>query len=161
VEAGADAIIIETQTALEELEIGIRAAKEAGAPAIIGSLAFDRMLNEPDVRTMMGISPERAAGFLLEAGADVAALNCGAGVDMPMAAGIVKRYRATADLPTMAQPNAGQPVLLHGRIHYDETPEQMAEGVRGLIEAGARVIGGCCGSTPAHIRAMRHALQSL
>ena len=79
VEAGADGIIIETQTAFEELALAIAAAREAGAAAVIGSVAFDRMVEEDDVRTMMGVSPEQAAEFMVEHGCDVAALNCGTG----------------------------------------------------------------------------------
>ena len=156
--AGADAIIIETQTAFEELEIAIAAAHEAGAPAVIGSIAFDRMADEDDVRTMMGISPEQAAEFMARHGCDVAALNCGTGVDMAMAAAIVRRYGATAGLPVMAQPNAGQPVLENSKVLYKETPEQMAAGLPDLLAAGARIVGGCCGSTPGHIRSFREVL---
>ena len=160
VDAGADAIIIETQTALEELEIGIRAAKEAGAQAIIGSVAFDKMLDVEDVRTMMGVSPEQAAEFMVEHGCHILALNCGTGVDMKRAADIIQRYRAISGLPTMAQPNAGQPVLENMKVLYKETPEEMGEGFPGLLLAGARIIGGCCGSTPDHIRRFRQLLQS-
>jgi len=155
VEAGADAVIIETQTAFEELEIAIAAAREAGAPAVIGSIAFDRMADEDDVRTMMGISPEQAAEFMAARGCDVAGLNCGTGVDMAMTAGIVRRYRAAAGLPVMAQPNAGQPVLEGMRVLYKEMPEQMVAGLPGVLAAGARIVGGCCGSTPNHIRRFR------
>lgn len=158
VEAGADAVIIETQTAFEELEIAIAAARQAGAPAVIGSIAFDKMADEDDVRTMMGISPEQAAEFMAARGCDVAGLNCGTGVDMAMAAAIVRRYRATAGLPVMAQPNAGQPVLEDMRVLYKETPEQMVAGLPGVLAAGARIVGGCCGSTPDHIRSFRRSL---
>ncbi len=82
VAAGADAIIVETQTALEELGIGLGAAREAGAPCVIGSLSFDLTRDGSDMRTMMGISPEQAAAFMQEAGADIIALNCGTGIDM-------------------------------------------------------------------------------
>src|SRR2546427_7603907 len=82
VDAGADAIIIETQTSLEELGIGIDAAKEAGAPCIIGSMAYDVTLDGSTFRTMMGIDPERAAEFMQEQGAHVVALNCGTRMDM-------------------------------------------------------------------------------
>ena len=159
VDAGADAIIIETQTALEELEIAIEASKEAGAPAIIGSIAFDKMLDEDDVRTMMGVSPEHAAEFMAAQGCDILALNCGTGIDMNRAATIIRRYRAISGLPTMAQPNAGQPVLENMQVVYKETPEEMVEGLPSLIDAGARIIGGCCGSTPDHIRKFRQYLQ--
>ncbi len=158
VEGGADGIIIETQTAFEELEIAIAAAKEAGARVVIGSVAFDKMADEDDVRTMMGISPEQAAEFLAAQGCDVAALNCGTGVDMRMAAQIVRRYRAAGGLPVMAQPNAGQPVLENMQVLYKETPDEMAAGLPGLLAAGPRIVGGCCGSTPAHIRRLRQVL---
>jgi 5-methyltetrahydrofolate--homocysteine methyltransferase len=158
VAAGADAVIIETQTALEELDIAIEAAREAGAPVVIGSVAFDRMADEEDVRTMMGVSPEEAAEFMAKRRCDVAGLNCGTGVDMTMAAAIVRRYRASCGLPTMAQPNAGQPVLENMKVLYKETPEQMGERLGELLAAGARVVGGCCGSTPDHIRHFRRLL---
>jgi 5-methyltetrahydrofolate--homocysteine methyltransferase len=158
VSGGVDAIIVETQTALEELEIAIAAAKEAGAPVVIGSIAFDKMLDFDDVRTMMGVSPERAAEFMVEQGCDILALNCGTGVDMRRASDIIRRYRSISGLPTMAQPNAGQPVLENMQVLYKETPEQMAEGFPALLDAGARIIGGCCGSTPNHIRRFRQLL---
>lgn len=161
VDAGADAIIIETQTALEELEIGIQAAKEAGAAAIIGSVAFDKMLDVDDVRTMMGVSPEQAAEFMVEQGCDILALNCGTGIDMRRAAEIIVRYRSVSGLPTMAQPNAGQPVLENMKVVYKETPEEMAVGLPGLLDAGVRIVGGCCGSTPDHIRRFYQLLNSV
>jgi 5-methyltetrahydrofolate--homocysteine methyltransferase len=158
VSGGVDAIIIETQTALEELGIAIAAAKAAGAPAVIGSMAFDQMQTGNEVRTMMGTSPEQAAEFMAEAGCDVVALNCGTGIDMRLAVDIAKRYRSVCDLPIMAQPNAGLPVLENMKVVYKETPEEMAEGLEELLEAGVRIVGGCCGSTPAHIRKFREVL---
>ena len=155
VEAGADAIIIETQTSLEELVIGIEAAQEAGAPCIIGSLAYDVTLDGSTFRTMMGIDPERAAEFMEANGAHVIALNCGTRMDMVRAREAVLRYRSVSRLPIMAQPNAGQPQLINMKVVYDETPEQMVVGTVPLIEAGANIIGACCGSTPDHIRAFR------
>ncbi|MFN8574971.1 MAG: homocysteine S-methyltransferase family protein [Gemmatimonadaceae bacterium] len=152
---GVDAIIVETQTSLEELQLAIEAAREAGVQVVIGSLAFDKMLDEWDVRTMMGVSPEMAAEFLTEQGADVVALNCGTGLDMALAADVVRRYRSITGLPIMAQPNAGNPELINFEVVYHETPDQMAAGVPGLIDAGARIVGGCCGSTPDHIRKFR------
>ena len=158
VDAGADGIIIETQTAFEELEIAIAAAHEAGATVVIGSIAFDKMVDEDDVRTMMGISPEQAAEFMAAHGCEVAALNCGTGIDMRMAANIVRRYRATCGLPVMAQPNAGAPVLEDMKVLYKETPEEMGAGLEELLAAGPRIVGGCCGSTPAHLRRFREIL---
>jgi len=116
------------------------------------------MVDEDDVRTMMGISPERAAEFMAAHGCDVAALNCGTGIDMAIAARIVARYRAACGLPVMVQPNAGQPVLENMKVVYKETPEEMAAGLPGLLAAGPRIVGACCGSTPEHIRRFRQIL---
>ena len=155
VEGGADAIIIETQTALEELALGIQAAKLAGAPCIIGSMAYDVTHDGETFRTMMGIDPEVAAEFMQERGVDIVALNCGTGMDMNRALEGVKRYRSVTDLPIMVQPNAGQPKLIDMQVVYDEEPEHMSAGVKPLLDAGASIIGACCGSTPDHIRAFR------
>ena len=160
VEGGVDAILVETQTALEELELGVKAAREAGAPCIIGSMAFDAMYESEEVRTMMGISPEQAAQRMVELGVDIVALNCGTGVDMVKAEQTIRRYREVCDLPLMAQPNAGQPVLENLRTVYRETPEEMASGAAALLDAGAVIVGGCCGSTPAHIGRLRHEINS-
>lgn len=158
VDAGADAIIIETQTSLEELTLGIRAAREAGAACVIGSMAYDVTLDGSTFRTMMGVDPEQAAEMMAELGADVVALNCGTGMDMNRAREAVERYRAVTQLPIMAQPNAGLPKLVQMKVVYDETPEDMVLGVVPLLAAGANIVGGCCGSTPDHIRAFRRAI---
>jgi len=155
VEAGADAIIVETQTSVEELAIGIAAAKRAGAACVIGSMAFDVTLDGSTFRTMMGVDAERAAGFMEECGAHVVALNCGTGMDMDRAREAVRRYRAVTSLPTMAQPNAGLPKLVNLKVVYDETPEQMGAGVVPLLEAGTAIVGACCGSAPEHIARFR------
>lgn len=157
-DAGADAIIIETQTSLEELRLGLVAAREAGVACVIGSMAYDVTLDGSTFRTMMGIDPERAAEFMQEHGADIVALNCGTGMDMERARQAVMRYARMTDRPIMAQPNAGQPKLVEMKVVYDETPEQMVTGVVPLLRAGASIIGGCCGSTPDHIRAFREAI---
>jgi 5-methyltetrahydrofolate--homocysteine methyltransferase len=158
VDAGADAIIIETQTGLEELGLAIDAAKEAGAACIIGSLAYDVTLDGSTFRTMMGVDPERAAEFMEEHGAHIVALNCGTGMDMHWAKQAVERYRSTTSLPVMAQPNAGKPRLEKLKVVYDETPEEMVRGLGAMLDAGVNIIGGCCGSTPDHIRALRTAV---
>jgi 5-methyltetrahydrofolate--homocysteine methyltransferase len=155
VAAGADGIIIETQTSLEELGLAIQAAREAGAPCIIGSVAFDITRNGRDARTMMGVTPEKAAEFLQASGAHVAATNCGTGVDIDWMEKILTRYRKVCDLPLMAKPNAGKPVLESGQWVYKQSPEEMAAGLGKLLDAGARIVGACCGSTAAHIRLFR------
>jgi 5-methyltetrahydrofolate--homocysteine methyltransferase len=160
VDAGADAIIIETQTSLEELGLGLKAARAAKAPCIIGSMAYDVTRDGATFRTMMGIDPERAAEFMEENGANIVALNCGTGMDMERAREAVLRYRKVTDLPVMVQPNAGLPKLVNMKVVYDETPEQMVRGVEPLLEAGANIVGACCGSTPDHIRAFRQAIDS-
>jgi 5-methyltetrahydrofolate--homocysteine methyltransferase len=157
-DAGADAIIIETQTSLEELVLGINAAKEAGARCIIGSMAYDVTLDGSTFRTMMGVDPEQAAEFMQEHGAHIVALNCGTGMDMVRARQAVVRYKRVTGLPVMVQPNAGQPKLVEMKVVYDETPEEMVRGVAPLMQAGANIIGGCCGSAPEHIRAFRKAI---
>jgi 5-methyltetrahydrofolate--homocysteine methyltransferase len=158
VDAGADAIIVETQTSLEELLLALVAARDAGAPCVIGSMAYDVTLDGSTFRTMMGVDPERAAAFMQEHGADIVALNCGTGMDMARACQAVERYKQATDRPIMVQPNAGQPKLINMKVVYDETPEQMVCGVAPLLEAGAGIIGACCGSTPDHIRAFRQAM---
>ena len=161
VDGGVDAIIIETQTSLEELCLGIAAAKEAGAACIIGSMAYDVTLDGSTFRTMMGVDPERAAEVMEEQGAHIVALNCGTGMDMERARAAVARYRGVTRLPLMAQPNAGQPKLVNMKVVYDEAPGIMAAGVKPLLEAGANVIGSCCGSTPDHIRAFREQIDDV
>jgi 5-methyltetrahydrofolate--homocysteine methyltransferase len=160
VAAGADGIIIETQTSLEELGLAIRAARGAGATCIIGSMAYDVTLDGSTFRTMMGIDPERAAEFMQNEGADVVALNCGTGMNMDRARQAVERYKRVTDLPIMVQPNAGLPRLEAMKVVYDEPPEEMVRGVTPLLAAGANILGACCGSTPDHIRAFRGAVDA-
>ena len=155
VEAGVDAIIVETQTAFEELGIGLEEAKKAGAPCVIGSMAYDVTRDGTRLRTMMGIGPEQGAAFMRDAGADIAALNCGTGVDVGWAGRAVKLYQDVCDLPTMAQPNAGQPVLENMKVVYKQTAADMVAELPALLDSGVNIVGGCCGSTPDHIRAFR------
>jgi len=161
VEGGADAIIIETQTSLEEIGLAIDAARKAGAKSIIASLAYDRSHDGTFYVTMMGVRPDAAAAFAQERGAHIIALNCGTGMDMKGAAEVIKAYREASGLPTMGQPNAGLPVLEGGRAVYKQSPEEMAAAVPVMMSAGARIIGSCCGSTPLHTRAIRSAVDSV
>jgi 5-methyltetrahydrofolate--homocysteine methyltransferase len=158
VDAGADAIILETQTSLEELGLGIDAARAAKAPTIIASLAYDLSADGTFYVTMMGVLPERAAAFAEERGAHVIGLNCGTGLDMRGVATVLRAYRASCSLPTMGQPNAGNPVLEKGRAVYKQTAAEMAAAVPDVLEAGAAIVGSCCGSTPEHTAAIRRAV---
>jgi 5-methyltetrahydrofolate--homocysteine methyltransferase len=160
VKAGADAIIIETQTGLEELGLAIDAAKAAGAPCIIASLAYDLSMDGTFYKTMMGISPEQAAAFVEERGANVVALNCGTGMDMVGAAMVGRIYRESCALPVMVQPNAGLPVLENLKAVYKQLPADMAKSVPEVLDAGIAIVGSCCGSTPDHTRAIRGVVDS-
>lgn len=159
VKAGADAIIIETQTGLEELGLAIDAAKAAGAPCIIASLAYDLSMDGTFYKTMMGISPEQAAEFVEERGANIVALNCGTGMDMVGAAKVGTIYRESCSLPVMVQPNAGLPVLENLKAVYKQLPADMAKSVPGVLDAGVAIVGSCCGSTPDHTRAIREVVE--
>jgi 5-methyltetrahydrofolate--homocysteine methyltransferase len=155
VNAGVDAIIIETQTSLEELGVAIDAARAAGAPCVIASLAYDLSLDGTFYKTMMGVAPEQAAEFIAARGAHVAALNCGTGMDMAGAAKVARIYREHCTLPVMVQPNAGLPVLENLKAVYKQLPADMAREVPAALEAGVNIVGSCCGSTPEHTRAIR------
>jgi 5-methyltetrahydrofolate--homocysteine methyltransferase len=160
VAAGVDAIIIETQTSLEELGVAIDAAKGANARSIIASLAYDLSVDGKSFKTMMGVSPEQAAEFAEERQADFVALNCGTGMDMVAAARVARIYRSHCKLPIMVQPNAGLPVLEGLETVYRQRPEDMARAVPEVLEAGASIIGSCCGSTPEHTRAIRRSVDA-
>jgi 5-methyltetrahydrofolate--homocysteine methyltransferase len=159
VEAGVDAIIIETQTSVEELGVAIEAARKAGAPSIIASLAYDLSADQTFYVTMMGVMPDQAAKFAEEHGAHIIALNCGTGMDMKGAAHVIQLYRESCSLPAMAQPNAGLPVLEGGKAVYKQSPADMALGVTDVLKAGVGIVGSCCGSTPDHTRAIRNVVE--
>lgn len=158
VDGGVDAIIIETMTALEEIEVAYRAARRVrpGTP-IIASLTFDRVA-DGGFRTMTGSGVADVVEFLSQIGTDVLGCNCGTGLTVEDYVTLVGEYRSLSSLPIMVQPNAGQPRLDRGKIVYDETPEKMAAAVPALLSAGASIVGGCCGTTPAHIRQFRRRL---
>lgn len=148
-EGGADAIILETITALEEMELGIRIARELKAPCVIASMAYDRMKNGSH-KTMMGVSPTQAAELANRAGADVVAANCGTGLAPLNFVGIAREYRAATDKPIMLQPNAGQPRLEGTYVVYPVSPAEIAPDLIELARE-AQIVGACCGSSPAHI----------
>jgi 5-methyltetrahydrofolate--homocysteine methyltransferase len=110
--------------------------------------------------TAMGVTPEKAAGFLEKQGAHIAALNCGTGMDMAGAARVAGIYRQHCKLPVMVQPNAGRPVLENGRAVYKQSPADMGGGVGEVLAAGVHIVGSCCGSTPEHTHAIRQAVEA-
>ncbi len=147
-EAGADGIIIETMMDLNEAMVAVRAAKETGLP-VIGSMSYN-----PDpkgFRTMMGVGPKEATEGLLEAGADVIGANCGS-ILMEQMVTLVEQFADAGAPYVLLEANAGIPQIVEGETVFSQTPEQMAEGVLAVLQAGARFIGGCCGTTPEHIR---------
>ena len=154
-EGGADAVIVETMTAIEECCVAIRAVCENTSLTCLASFTFDP---QPDggYASMMGVTPEQFAHAAVEAGAHIVGSNCGLGPDHLLA--IVKRIRAVVDVPIIAMPNAGMPVIEDGRTVFPATPEEMARHVPDFLAAGARIIGGCCGTGPAHIKAMREGI---
>jgi methionine synthase I (cobalamin-dependent) len=147
VEGGVDFFIVETFSAIEEAVLAARAAVASGRP-VAASMAFD-----PNGRTAFGVSPQQAARGLAEAGAIVVGANCGTVSPAEMVE-IVAQFRAATDLPLIAQPNAGRPKLTQSGLTFPEVPQVMAEAAVRFRDLGATIIGGCCGTTPAHIRAI-------
>lgn len=156
---GADAIVIETMTDLDEAKIAVRAAKENTSCEVICTMTFDK-IQGGGYRTMMGISPEEMTLSLAAAGADMVGANCGNGIaDM---IGIVKEIRSVnAEIPVLIHANAGMPQYNEGQTIFPENPNDMASRVREIIEAGANIIGGCCGTTPDHICEVHHVVKGL
>jgi methionine synthase I (cobalamin-dependent) len=147
--AGADALLVETMSDIEEARLAVAAAKSTGLPVIV-SFAFDSGKNKD--RTMMGATPETVATAMVEAGADAVGANCGVGVEH--VAPICRRLRAACDLPIWIKPNAGLPKMEGTAIRYGVSAEFFASHYAALREAGASFLGGCCGSTPDFIRAL-------
>lgn len=153
---GADIIIIETMSALDEAAVAVKAARENTKCTVIITMTFSKDLNG-EYHTMMGVSPEEMTLMMKDAGAHVIGSNCGNGIaDM---IGVVKAIRAAdMNIPVIIQSNAGIPEFIDGKTVYRETPEIMSSFVPELIKAGANIIGGCCGTTPEHIRQIARAL---
>lgn len=149
---GADIIIVETMSALDEASLAVKAARENTKCTVIITMTFSKDLKE-EYFTMMGVSPAEMVSSMKEAGAHIVGSNCGNGIeDMT---GIVKAIRAIdKNIPVIIQANAGTPQFVEGKTVFRESPEMMASFVPELIKAGANIIGGCCGTTPEHIREM-------
>jgi len=155
-EGGADACCIETMSAADEAAIAVRAAKENTPLEVICTFTFQRQA-EGAYFTMMGVTPAQAAMAVVEAGADFIGSNCSQGPAQMVE--IVREMHAAAPaLPIVVHPNAGLPVASDDGEIYLETPESMAAHVPAFVAAGARILGGCCGTTPAHIRAIAAAV---
>ena len=154
-EGGVDLLVIETVSALNEAEQAILAAKSA-AP----SLPVMVMVTvDEDANCLDGATPETAAARLTEWGADAIGCNCSVGPATVLTA--IERMASATNLPLVAMPNAGMPRAVDGRNIYLCSPEYMASFARKLIKAGVQYVGGCCGTTPSHIRAMKSSLRAL
>ena len=147
---GVDAVCVETMSDVSgEMTLAIRAVKDTTGLPVVATLCYDR--GPRGLFTMMGDTPESTAVALTEAGADVVGSNCGIAIgDMIEVIGAMRR---STDLPILTHVNAGIPRIEAGEIVYPDTPDFMAEQMQRVIEAGATIIGGCCGTGPDHVRA--------
>ena len=153
--AGVDAMWVETMSDVKEAVAAIQGARDAAPDLpVIATMSFDTRGH-----TMMGVSPERAAEALLAAGASAVGGNCGNGPEELIP--VIERMRAAfPDAVLVAKGNVGMPELVGMSIHYETTPETMADFARRFVDAGANVVGACCGSTPPHLQAMAEALRA-
>jgi 5-methyltetrahydrofolate--homocysteine methyltransferase len=151
---GADAACVETMSDLEEAQLAVRAVKENTRLEVICTFTFD-LLGDGSYRTMMGATVEQVVSMLINEKVDVLGTNCGNGMEqmIPLLREI-KIY--AADIPLIVQANAGKPILAGDRTVFPDTPAVMAALVKDAVDAGASIIGGCCGTTPEHIRAIRN-----
>lgn len=153
---GADAICIETMSAIDEACLAIRASKEHTKLEIICTFTFERTVRG-DYRSMMGVSPSAAALSAIEAGAHIIGTNCGNGIERMV--DIVTEMRSVNGIiPVLVHANAGLPKNVNGMDVFPESPDVMAAHVPALLAAGANIIGGCCGTSPAHISAIKKAV---
>jgi 5-methyltetrahydrofolate--homocysteine methyltransferase len=149
-EGGVDLFAVETMMFPQEAVAAVRACKAVAALPVMATMFFQyEELHDRD-RTMWGESPADVARNLLAAGADIVGMNCGRGPDRAIV--IVREMRAVTDAPLAAYPNAGLPVTEGDRVRYELEPEEMAQEYPALLDAGASIVGGCCGSDPRHIR---------
>ncbi|MBT3319961.1 MAG: methionine synthase [Clostridia bacterium] len=154
---GADAVCVETMSDIEEATLAVKAAKENTDLEVICTFTFEKTVRG-DYRSMMGVAPAEAATAALEAGADIIGTNCGNGMERMLV--IVAQMREAApDTPILLHANAGLPQNIDGVDVFPETPEMMAAFVEQMIDAGANILGGCCGTTPAHIAAIKEVVE--
>ena len=156
-EGGADAIIIETMTAIDEASIAVRAARENTPCEVICTMTFDHLVTG-DYRTMMGVSPAEMVVALKESGAHMVGANCSNGIEGMIS--ITEEIRSVdSNIPVLIHANAGLPVLQGVCTVFPESPEMMAAFAPRLAHAGANIIGGCCGTTPEHIHKLVEVLR--
>jgi 5-methyltetrahydrofolate--homocysteine methyltransferase len=155
--AGADLVTVETMIDAREAVLAIRAAKSvSGRIPVIATMTFNP--TPRGFRTMMGTTIDEAARILAHAGADVVGSNCGNGISVMV--DVARAFRTATELPLIIQANAGVPEVADGKVRYPETPEDFAAAVPGLLRAGVSILGGCCGTRPAHVSAFRDALDA-
>lgn len=153
-EAGVDLLVIETQFDLNEAKAAVRGACSATSLPVVCSFSYDR-----GTRTMMGVKPSQAAAELAHSGIVALGINCGRSLEDNFKA--LQELRQATDLPIWFKPNAGLPHQDdQGRLVYDVTPEMMADQVPQWIAAGARLVGGCCGTSPEHLKAIAQAVRA-
>ena len=156
-DGGADVILVETMSDLEEARIAVQAARDHTDCEVACTMTFERTV-EGDYKTMMGIAPAQMFPVLPDAGAVFIGANCGNGMERMIE--VVREIRTVeADMPVVVHANAGMPVYDKGQAIFPETPQEMAAYVSQLIQAGANIIGGCCGTVPEHIRKMGEKMQ--
>ncbi len=149
IESGADVICVETMTDIQEACLAVQAVRSCSADIpIMATMTFNE--TPRGFFTIMGVTIEQACVDLKKAGADVVGSNCGNGLKNMIL--IAYEFRRFTELPLIIQSNAGLPRTVDGKIVYDETPEYFEKNVRALIDAGVSIIGGCCGTTPEHVR---------
>jgi 5-methyltetrahydrofolate--homocysteine methyltransferase len=150
---GADAIIIETMTDLDEARLAVKAAKENTKCEVFCTMTFEKTV-DGEFRSMMGVSPTDMIKTLVDAGAELIGANCGNGIENMI--GIVEEIRkVNPEIPVLVHANAGMPVYRDGETVFPETPDEMSALVPKILAAGANIIGGCCGTTPDHICRVR------
>lgn len=146
---GVDGFIVETMFDVREALCAVRACRDVSPLPVLATLSFQTVDNGG--RTVMGNSASESAKALSEAGATAVGTNCG-DLDPHETAFIIAMMRSSVDIPLIAQPNAGKPRLVNNRTVFDMTPEEFAEGISECIAAGAHLVGGCCGTSPEHLR---------
>ena len=154
-EGGIDAVSIETMISVQESTLAIKAAKENTNLVVISTMMFDK--GPRGWFTMMGDTPESAVEDTQDAGADIVGANCGNGIERMVELAI--EIRGATDGYMLIHSNAGIPAIRKGQIVYPETPEFMAPHFKTLANLGVNIIGGCCGTTPAHVRALSDAVR--